>query len=136
MARPRSPRAVAGRPVATLFKPGGVPAIAQIRMALDEFEAVRLADLEALHHDQAARRMGVSRQTFGRVLADAHRKVAQALVLGHALRIEGGPIIGAPPSRPTCPYCPHPCRATKGREACAVCAPTLVRLGTSARAAR
>ncbi len=127
MARPRSPRSVTGRPVATLFKPGGVPALAQVRMTLDEFEAVRLADLEALRHEQAARRMGVSRQTFGRVLARARQKLAQALVLGHALRIDAEGIEEA--ARPRCPYCSHPCRATKGPQACAVCAPTLVTLG-------
>ncbi len=134
MARPRSPRAVTGRPVATLFKPGGIPARVQVLMTLDEFEAVRLADLEALRHDQAARRMGVSRQTFGRALGSARRKVAQALVLGQALRIEGGAIAGDAPPPPACPYCPGPCRATKGREACAACAPTLVKLGGSPRA--
>jgi predicted DNA-binding protein (UPF0251 family) len=134
MARPVSPRNIAGRPVATLFKPGGVPALAQIPMALDEFEAVRLADLEQLEQAQAARRMGVSRQTFGRVLGAARRKVAQALVLGHALRIEGSGATGG--ARPRCPYCAHPCRATKGPEACAACAPTLVTLGSARRARR
>jgi predicted DNA-binding protein (UPF0251 family) len=132
MARPPSPRHIAGRPVARLFKPGGVPALAQVGMALDEFEAVRLADLEGLEHAQAARRMGVSRQTFGRVLGTARRKVAQALVLGHALRIDGGSLDGS--ARPHCPYCSHPCRATKGPAACAACAPTLVTLGAARRA--
>jgi predicted DNA-binding protein (UPF0251 family) len=132
MARPPSPRHIAGRPVARLFKPGGVPALAQVGMALDEFEAVRLADLEGLEHAQAARRMGVSRQTFGRVLGSARRKVAQALVLGHALRIDGGSLDA--PTRKHCPYCSHPCRATKGPAACAACAPTLVTLGAARRA--
>lgn len=130
MARPVSPRNITGRPVARLFKPGGVPAVGQVPMGIDEFEAVRLADLEALEHEQAARRMGISRQTFGRVLASARRKLAQALVLGQALRIEGA-AEDAPRQR--CPYCSHPCRATKGPEACAVCAPTLVTLGRRAR---
>ena len=129
MARPVSPRNIAGRPVATLFKPGGVPALAQIPLALDEFEAVRLADLERLEQAQAARRMGISRQTFGRVLGTARRKVAQALVLGHALRIEGAGPNGE--ARPRCPYCSHTCRATKGPEACAACAPTLITLGSA-----
>lgn len=129
MARPRSPRSVVGRPVALLFKPGGVPALSQVRMTLDEFEAIRLADLEALQQETAARRMGVSRQTFGRVLGTARRKVAQALVLGQALRIEGGAVSPDAPRRARCPYCSHPCRATAGPEACASCAPTLVKLG-------
>ena len=119
--------------MATLFKPGGVPALAQIGMTLDEFEAVRLADLEAFDHAQAARRMGISRQTFGRALSSARRKVAEALVLGHALRIEVAPG-EEPTTRPRCPDCSHPCRATKGPQACAVCAPTLVKLGPVRRA--
>ncbi len=132
MARPPAPRHIVGRPVATLFKPGGVPALAQVALALDEFEAVRLADLEGLEHAQAARRMGVSRQTFGRVLGGARRKVAQALVLGHALRIDGGGVDPFP--RKHCPYCSHPCRASRGPAACAACAPTLVTLGPARRA--
>lgn len=129
MARPTSPRNIAGRPVARLFKPGGVPASAHIAMGLDEFEAVRLADLEQLAHAPAARRMGISRQTFGRLLGSGRRKVAQALVLGQALRIDAREEELA--SRPRCPYCSHPCRATKGPQACAACAPTLVTLGRS-----
>jgi predicted DNA-binding protein (UPF0251 family) len=132
MARPPSPRKIAGRPVARLFKPGGVPSVAQVGMALDEFEALRLADLEGLEHAHAARRMGVSRQTFGRILGIAHRKVAQALVLGHALRIEG--VSPEAFARAHCPHCSHPCRATKGPAACAACAPTLVTLGSARRA--
>ena len=62
MARPVSPRNIAGRPVATLFKPGGVPALAQIPMALDEFEAVRLADLERLAAEPAQARAGRPRR--------------------------------------------------------------------------
>lgn len=131
MARPRAPRRVAGRPVATLFKPGGVPALSQIEMSLDEFEAVRLADLEGLEHEVGARRMGVSRQTFGRVLGSARRKVAEALVLGSALRIEGA---DGSRRREPCPYCARPCRATAGPVACATCGPALVKLGVRRRA--
>jgi len=61
-------------------------------MSLDEFEALRLADLEGLYQEQAALRMNVSRPTFGRIIDSAHRKVAEVLVHGKALRIEGGPV--------------------------------------------
>ncbi len=54
----------------------------------DEFEAIRLADLERLYHEQAAEKMGISRQTFGRILEAARSKVAKALARGLALRIE------------------------------------------------
>ncbi len=56
-------------------------------LGLDEFEALRLADLEGLYHADAAARMGVSRATFGRILANARRIVADALVGGKAIGI-------------------------------------------------
>ena len=61
-------------------------------MTLDELEAIKLADLEQLYQEEAAARMGVSRPTFGRIVASARRKAAEALVTGKALRIEGGTI--------------------------------------------
>jgi predicted DNA-binding protein (UPF0251 family) len=64
----------------------------EVVMSLDEFEAMRLADLEGLYQEQAAARMNVSRPTFGRIIDSARRKVAEALVHGKALRIEGGPV--------------------------------------------
>jgi predicted DNA-binding protein (UPF0251 family) len=64
----------------------------EIVLTLDELEALRLADLDGHYQAQAAAQMGVSRATFGRIAASAHRKIADALVHGHALRIEGGPI--------------------------------------------
>jgi len=75
-----------------VFKPAGVPAstLEEVVLSLDEFEALRLADLEGLYQEQAAERMQVSRQTFGRTVEAARKKVAEALVLGKALRIEGG----------------------------------------------
>jgi predicted DNA-binding protein (UPF0251 family) len=77
-----------------VFHPAGIPVheLDGIVLTLDEFEAVRLADLEGLYQEQAAERMRVSRPTFGRILAVAHRKVAEALVRGKALKIEGGTI--------------------------------------------
>jgi len=63
-----------------------------VGMTLDEYEAIRLADLEGLYQQDAAERMEVSRATFGRILESAHRKLADVLVHGKALRIEGGPV--------------------------------------------
>lgn len=82
-------------PAIRLFKPAGVPgsALDRILLSLDEFEALRLADYEGLYHEAAALRMGVSRQTFGRILEGARRKVADVLVNGRALLISGGPAI-------------------------------------------
>jgi predicted DNA-binding protein (UPF0251 family) len=62
----------------------------EVILTVDEFEAIRLADLEGLYQEQAAEKMNVSRQTFGRIIELAHKKVAEALVKGKALKIEGG----------------------------------------------
>jgi len=61
-----------------------------IVLSVDELEAIRLADLEGMYHEQAAEEMGVSRQTLGRIIESARKKVAQALVNSKNLRIEGG----------------------------------------------
>ena len=94
MPRPFCCRRIAGRPPSSVFKPVGVPMVEleEVVMSLDEFEAMRLADLEALYQEQAAEQMSVSRTTFSRIIESAHRKVADAIVHGKALRIEGGPV--------------------------------------------
>lgn len=64
----------------------------EVVMTLDEFESIRLADLDGLYQEQAAEQMNVSRPTFDRIIVFARRKLADALVHGTALRIEGGPV--------------------------------------------
>ncbi len=61
-----------------------------VTLTLDEFEAIRLADYQGLYHEQAAGIMGVSRQTFSRIVETARKKVADALVNGRVLGISGG----------------------------------------------
>jgi predicted DNA-binding protein (UPF0251 family) len=61
-----------------------------VNLTLDEFEAVRLADLEGLRQVDAAKRMRISRPTFSRIIASAHRKIADGLVNIKAIRIKGG----------------------------------------------
>jgi len=94
MPRPCCCRHIEGRPPVSIFKPAGIPArcIDKVVLTLDEYEALRLADLEGLYQEQAALRMGVSRPTFGRIVKAARHKVAEALVTGKVLRIEGGPV--------------------------------------------
>ncbi len=94
MPRPRFYRRVAGSPFCTVFKPAGIPvgSLAEILLTLDEFEAIRLADYEGKYQDQAAEAMHISRQTFGRIIESAHKKISQALVQGKAIRIEGGEV--------------------------------------------
>jgi len=94
MPRPRHCRRVGCLPQATFYKPRGIPlsVLQHVNLTVDELEAIRLADLEGLYQEQAAVKMKVSRQTFGRILESAHKKIADALVNGKALLIKGGPI--------------------------------------------
>ncbi len=89
MARPKCCRRIDCEPDFRIFKPIGVPvsSLEEVVLSMDEFEAIRLADLERLYHEQAAEKMGISRQTFGRILESARGKVAKVLAMGLALRI-------------------------------------------------
>lgn len=109
MARPRRCRRVASPPGFAFFKPAGVPgrALPEIVLNVDEYEALRLADHERLYHQQAAQHMGVSRQTFGRIVDSARKKVARALVEGMALRIQGGNVEVARTRVFECDQCGH-----------------------------
>jgi predicted DNA-binding protein (UPF0251 family)/predicted Fe-Mo cluster-binding NifX family protein len=77
------------------FRPSGahVEKADEVILSFDEAEAIRLADLEGLYQQAAAQRMGVSRQTFGRIVESARRKTADALLNGKKLRIEGGTVV-------------------------------------------
>lgn len=70
-----------------------------VELAVDELEAIRLADFEGLYQEQAAEQMGVSRQTFGLIIARARKKIAEALTHGKAICIEGTgtPALPEPP---------------------------------------
>ena len=94
MPRPRLCRRVGQLPQSSYFKPRGVPlsVLEQVGLTVDELEAIRLADLEGLYQADAAEKMNVSRQTFGRILDSAHAKIADAIVNGKALSIEGGAV--------------------------------------------
>lgn len=95
MARPKCCRKISGEePRSVVFKPVGVPvaSLEEIVLTMDEFEAIRLADFLGLYHEQAAARMGVSRQTFGRIISSARSKIARVLMEGLALRIAGGAV--------------------------------------------
>ncbi len=109
MARPRNCRRVGCMPGSDYFKPRGIPLsmLEEVNLTVDEFEAVRLADLDGLYQEQAAEKMEVSRQTFGRIIESAHKKVAEALVKGKALKIEGGEFEMAAMRKFECFKCQH-----------------------------
>ena len=94
MARRKCIRHIETAPGTVYYKPAGIrlTELEEVVIELDEFEAVKLADLEGLYQEEAAVSMNVSRQTFGRIISSAHSKIADAIVNGKAIRIEGGNI--------------------------------------------
>lgn len=102
MPRPPKCRWIGFRPAVSFFKPQGIPLrmLNQVYLGYDELEAVRLSDWEGLSQEEAAQRMNVSRATFGRIVAQARKKVADALVQGKAIRIQGGQVELRPPGPP------------------------------------
>ncbi len=79
-------------PSVTYFKPAGIPLreLDEVCLSVEEVEAVRLKDIEDLEQEQCAASMNVSRPTFVRILDAARKKIAEALIEGKAIRIEGG----------------------------------------------
>jgi predicted DNA-binding protein (UPF0251 family) len=88
-----------------VYKPAGVPleALHRVNLLPEELEALRLMDLEDLTQEDAAQRMGISRSTFQRIVAQARRQVALALCEGAALVIEGA-TVDRSPSHPSHPF--------------------------------
>ncbi len=92
MVRPQKDRMVAFNPEISYFKPRGIPMIDldEVCLTVDQREAIRLSDLLGMSHEDAGRRMGVSRATFGRIIQRARNAVADALINGKAINVEGG----------------------------------------------
>lgn len=92
MPRPVKHRRVCSLPETNLFGPltGPHSRRERILMTVEEYETIRLMDLEGLMQEECARRMNVARTTVQRIYVEARRKVATALVNGMVLQIEGG----------------------------------------------
>lgn len=92
MVRPQKHRRVAFSPEISYFKPRGIPMIEleEVRLTVDEREAIRLSDLLGMSHEEAGRCMGVSRATFGRIIQNGRKAIADALINGKAINVEGG----------------------------------------------
>ncbi|HOC46892.1 MAG: DUF134 domain-containing protein [Syntrophorhabdaceae bacterium] len=90
MSRPKKCRCTRCTVESDYFKPRGIPLsdLDEVSLGTDEVEALRLADYEGLYQEEAAGRMNISRSTFGRIVAAAHRKIADAILHGKALKIE------------------------------------------------
>ena len=90
MPRPVKPRLVAGDPAVPAFGPLETPPAGEVILSVEGMEALRLSDHEGMDQDSAASLMGVSRQTYGRILSEARGTVAHALVAAKVLRVAGG----------------------------------------------
>lgn len=92
MPRPRRLRRVGFRKRFHSFKPSGIPAIKLETSVLnvEEFESIRLKDFKKMSQKEAAEIMGISQPTFHRILLSARAKIADAIVNGKEIRIQGG----------------------------------------------
>jgi predicted DNA-binding protein (UPF0251 family) len=85
-------RKVSSIPAVTYFKPAGLrmAELTEVQLLVEEAEAIRLKDLEGMEQEECAGKMNISRSTFSRLLDSARQKIADALLNGKAIRIEGG----------------------------------------------
>lgn len=94
MPRPFKKRVI-GHSNNLFFKPAGIRMVDLQKNVIngDEYEALRLADFKGLSHEQAGVSMGVSRQTFGRIIESARKKVSDAIINGKAIEVTSeGPV--------------------------------------------
>jgi len=90
MSRPRKNRCISVELSNRYFKPRAIPLsnLEEVVLSPEEMEALRLKEIKRLDHNECARKMKISRTSFHRDLESAHRKIADALVNGKAIRIE------------------------------------------------
>lgn len=89
--RPRKPRTVKKEPKTRQFSPRGRIGRPGYRLLkLEEFEAIRYSDYMGLNQRESAVQMKISQQTYSRVLRDARRHIAEALINGDIIKVQGG----------------------------------------------
>ncbi|WP_089984987.1 DUF134 domain-containing protein [Clostridium sp. C105KSO13] len=101
MSRPKKRRRVCSHPQCTSFKPCGRSGQV-ITMTLDEYEVIRLIDLEGLTQEQCAKQMEVARTTIQAIYASARKILAQCIVEGRPLEIAGGDVCICEHYHPSC----------------------------------
>jgi len=92
MPRPRMPRCLRFKPDVFYFKPRGIPLreLKEVVLATDELEALKLHEIDGHEQIIAAKKMKISQPTFARLLDAAHKKIAQAIINGKAIKISKG----------------------------------------------
>lgn len=90
MARPSKCRRICMEPAYERFSPEGIPAGERVVLTLDEYETIRLIDLEKMTHVECAAQMGVARSTVSDIYETAREKIADSIVNGKVMLIAGG----------------------------------------------
>lgn len=90
MPRPVKERNIRDNPICCKFVPEKIQSHEKIKLSLDEFDVIRKCDFERLSQENCASTMNISRTTVQRIYASARMKIAEALVRGIILEIEGG----------------------------------------------
>ena len=92
MPRPKHCRRIQFEPGVTYFKPAGIRItdLEEVLLHFEEYEAIRLIDLEEIDQEQAGKKMQISQPTLSRLLKSARKKIAEAVIQGKAIKIEGG----------------------------------------------
>ena len=89
--RPKKYRIIKQDPKISQFSPRGKAGRPnEAYLSMDEYEALRLGDFLGLSQKEAAKSMRISQQTFSRIFKKAHKSVADALVTGKIIKIQGG----------------------------------------------
>jgi predicted DNA-binding protein (UPF0251 family) len=90
MPRPKVFRRTRFNPDVYYFKPRGIPlrALQEVILYADELEALKLHDVDGFDHTNSAQKMNISQPTFGRILNNAYKKIASAIISGKAIHIE------------------------------------------------
>ena len=92
--RPRKKKIIHEQPRIDHFSPRGRPGRPdETVVAMEEYEAIRLHDFLGMRQKQASRMMGISQQSFSRIVREARRKVSDAIVNAKIIRIEGGDFV-------------------------------------------
>ena len=92
VARPVIKKIVNTVPLYAYFKPQGIPMtnLEIETLSMEEIEALNLKDVENLDQEVAAKKMGISRSTFQRIVKSARYKLVKSIIEGKALKVEGG----------------------------------------------
>lgn len=92
MVRPKRIRRIFFQPNVTYFKPVGIPMVnlKENVLSFDELEAIRLIDFEKMEQHKAGEKMKISQSTLSRLLRAGRKKLADAIINGYAIKIQGG----------------------------------------------